>query len=138
MTILKHPTFGLNNAFNELFHDSVLNSSSNYAPPVNIYENESGVILEMSIAGIKKEAIELQFEKGLLTIQFQSKKLLEPAALGKQIKNEFTIKPFKRSFSIDQKINSEAIEAKLEDGILLLTLPYNEAATHPKKVIPIN
>ncbi|HEY9342531.1 MAG TPA: Hsp20 family protein, partial [Hanamia sp.] len=48
------------------------------------------------------------------------------------IKKEFTLQSFKRSFTLDEKINADEINAKYEDGLLLLTLPKTEEV----KVMP--
>ena len=39
------------------------------------------------------------------------------------ITKEFSVQPFKRSFTLDDKIDSENILAKYENGILNLQLP---------------
>ena len=52
---------------------------------------------------------------------------------GKQfIKREFITQSFKRSFTLDEKINADNIDAKYENGILFLTLPKKEEV----KVVP--
>jgi HSP20 family protein len=53
------------------------------------------------------------------------------------IKREFSTKSFKRTFSLDDKINSQAIEAVMENGILNLHLPLKEENLEPKKIISI-
>ena len=75
-------------------------------------------------------------EKGLLTISFQQVENKDDK-LEKLIKKEFAIKNFKRTFSLDEKINSEAIDAKMENGILTLSLPLKESSNAPKKLINI-
>jgi HSP20 family protein len=44
------------------------------------------------------------------------------------LRNEFTLGNFKRSFSIDENMNTEAIQAKYEDGLLKLYIPKKENA----------
>ena len=71
-----------------------------------------------------------------MTISFQSKENKEPKA-EKLIKKEFSVKSFKRTFSLDEKINIEAIDAVMEHGILTLSLPLKESSNAPKTVISI-
>jgi len=75
-------------------------------------------------------------EKGLMTIIYNHSENKEKK-FKRLIKNEFSTKSFKRTFSLDEKINSEAIEAKMESGILTLTLPIKEAIVTPKTTISI-
>jgi HSP20 family protein len=131
MTTLKQNPFVFGHLMDEFFP-----TSSAYYPPVNIHENEKGFSIAMKIPGIKKEEVSIQMEQGLLTISYQIKESKEPKA-EKLIKKEFGIKSFKRTFSLDEKINTDAIDAVMEDGILTLSLPLKESINTPKAVIRI-
>jgi len=56
----------------------------------------------------------------------------------KQIRKEFNFQPFKRSFTVDDKIASDKIEAKYENGLLKLHLPKNEEVKSTVKEITIS
>ncbi len=56
----------------------------------------------------------------------------------KQIRSEFNIKSFKRSFTVDEKIDSSNISASYANGILNVILPKKEIATVAVKEIIIN
>ena len=131
MTTFKQNPFLFGNLMDDFFP-----TTSAYYPPVNIYENEKGFSIELKIPGVKKEEVSIQMEKGLLTISFQQVENKDEK-LEKLIKKEFAIKNFKRTFSLDEKINSEAIDAKMENGILTLSLPLKESSNAPKKLINI-
>ena len=141
MTTFKQTPFLFGNLMDDFFP-----TTSAYYPPVNIYENEKGFSIELKIPGVKKEEVSIQMEKGLLTISFQQVENKDEK-LEKLIKKEFAsilgkydilrIKNFKRTFSLDEKINSEAIDAKMENGILTLSLPLKESSNAPKKLINI-
>ena len=133
MTVLKQTPLGFSNLFDEF-----LNTPSNisYTPLVNIFEKENVFILELNVPGIKKEEIILQIDKGILTIQYDHKNIFENKT-DKVIRHEFHAKSFKRSFSLDDKINTSAIDASLENGVLTLTLPLKDEITTPKKQITI-
>ena len=78
----------------------------------------------------------LQIDKGILTIQYDHKAKIETST-DKIIRHEFGPKSFKRSFSLDEKINAGSIDAALENGVLTLTLPLKEDVSIPKKLINI-
>lgn len=107
-----------------------------YFPPVNIYENDRGFNIELNVPGIKKEEMSIQIEKGLLIISYEHSNNNEEKN-EKFIKKEFSKKSFKRTFSLDDKINSQAIEATMENGILNIHLPLKEENVEPKKIISI-
>lgn len=119
------------------FLDSLLNDSpvaNNYGmnfPAVNIVETNDDYQLELNVPGRKKDDFKITVDKNILTVSFE-KKEEEKDENKKIIKREFVMQSFKRSFTLDEKINADDINAKYEDGLLLLTLPKKEEV----KVLP--
>lgn len=103
--------------------------------PVNIDETAEGFQLEVSVPGISKEDIKVNVDKGLLTISYDKKDDNKTEGQ-KSIRREFSRKSFKRSFTIAEQINADAIEARYENGILKLFLPKKEQVKEtPKQVV---
>jgi len=105
-------------------------------PPANILEEASSYLLELSAPGLEKSDFKVSLENNILTISTENKTETILADI-KSIRKEFSIKGFKRSFTIDEKIESENITAKYENGILKLTLPKKESAKPVSKSISI-
>ena len=106
------------------------NSTLNF-PAVNIVETTNDYQLEFNVPGRKKEDFKITVDKKILTVSFEKKE--EEKEENKQfIKREFITQSFKRSFTLDEKINADDINAKYEDGLLFLTLPKKEEV----KVLP--
>jgi len=78
----------------------------------------------------------VSLEKGILTISFEKKTETDNKEY-KTHRKEFAFTSFKRSFSVDDKINTEAIEAKYDNGILKLSLPKKEEVKSLPKEIAI-
>jgi HSP20 family protein len=131
MTTLKQDPYIFGNLMDDFFP-----TPNAYYPPVNILENEQGYNIELKVPGIKKEEINIQIEKGLLVISYQHS-VSKESKTEKWIKREFSTKSFKRTFSLDEKINTEGIDAKMDNGILNLSLPLKEQSVAPKKIISI-
>ena len=106
------------------------------APPVNIHETKEGWHLELSAPGRNKEDFKIQLEKGLLTIGFEKQEETKSEDY-KTLSREFSIKSFKRSFSVDEKINTDNIQAKYENGVLKIFLHKKEDLNEPNKQIAI-
>ena len=111
-------------------------NQSNSNVPVNITESENAYHLEVAAPGRNKENFSLKVENNTLTIGYEVKKETEKNEL-KQVRKEFSYQSFKRSFSLDDKINAEGIEAKYEDGILKVTLPKKAEVKPEVKQISI-
>ena len=119
----------ITNVFDELFNsfpatwgNDVKNNST---VAVNIVESEKGYNLEFNVPGRNKEDFKISVDKGLLTVSYEKKEQGETKEQ-KVIRKEFSFQNFKRSFSLDEKINSEGIEAKYDNGILKVALPKKE------------
>lgn len=104
---------------------------------VNIHETTDAFHLELNAPGRQKEDFTIQVDKGLLTIGYEKKENTE-AKDYKTIRKEFTYKSFKRSFSIDDQINTDGIQARYENGVLKLLLPKKEEVKNAPKKISIN
>ncbi len=117
--------------FGKAFREDVLSF-----PPVNIIENTNSYQLEVSAAGLEKTDFNIKLEGNVLNIS-TGKKEEARSATEKVIRKEFSQKAFKRSFTLDEKIDAAAIEAKYENGILTLTLPKKEVAKISSKEITI-
>ena len=128
----------LTNVFDELFNSlpSVYDNGvrSNVAA-VNIKENDNGYNLEFNVPGRNKEDFKINVDKGLLTVSYDKKEDVEKDV--KSIRKEFSFSSFKRSFTLDEKINAEGIEAKYENGILRVSLPKKEEVKIAPKQISI-
>ena len=110
------------------------NSGLNF-PAVNICETNDNYELDFNVPGRKKEDFKITVDKNILSVSFEKKEEQkeEQKEENKQfIKREFSEQSFKRSFTLDEKINADEINAKYENGILHLTLPKKEEV----KVLP--
>ena len=128
----------INDIFNELpatFGKTFREDVFSY-PPVNIVENENAYNLEVAVPGLEKGDFNIKLDGNLLTIS-ADKKNAPKSETEKVIRKEFGSKAFKRSFTLDEKIEAASIEAKYENGILKLNLPKKEVAKVSTKEITI-
>ena len=139
MTLLKNNS---TRVFDELFNNLPASWSGN-APAgypsasVNIHETADAFHLELNAPGRSKSDFVIQVDNGLLTISYEKKEDTEPKDY-KTIRREFTYRSFKRSFGVDENINTDAIQASYENGVLKLLLPKKEAVKITPKQIAIN
>ena len=128
----------MNDLFNELpatfgktFREDVFSF-----PPVNIVEKADSYQLEVAVPGLEKADFNIKLDGNLLTIS-AAKKEETKSETDKIVRKEFSSKAFKRSFTLDEKIDSASIEAKYENGILKLLLPKKEESKAVTKEINI-
>ncbi len=105
-----------------------------YSPYTDIHETEDAVLVTMEMPGVDRSAIDIRLEKGVLTItgNIDSSRY---AAL-QPIYSEYNVGNFVRTFTVSRKIDSDAIEASVADGVLTVRLAKAKEAL--AKRIPIN
>jgi len=106
-------------------------------PPVNICENADAYQLEIAAPGLEKSDFNLNLDKNILTISSE-KKEENKEENSKLIRKEFSYKAFKRSFTVDEKIDAANISAKYENGILKVALPKKEELKAAPKEITVS
>ena len=101
-------------------------------PAVDARETDEAFVLEVEMPGFKVEDLEIEYEKGSLTLKGHREDKREQKDGNWEI-TERHFGTFARTFQLPDTIDSENIAADLEDGILTLTLPKRETE-QPKKI----
>ncbi len=118
-------------SFGKTFREDVLGF-----PPVNISESGTGYHLDVAAPGLEKTDFIVKLDGTLLTISATKTEEARDEN-SKNIRKEFSQKGFKRSFTIDEKIDAANIGAKYENGILKIDLPKKEETKQDSKEITI-
>ncbi len=106
--------------------------------PVNISENQDGYNIEVVAPGFDKTDFKVNVEENILTISGEKKaEVKSEDKQEKSIRNEYAYRTFKRSFTIDDKIDAAGIDAKYVNGVLTLNLPKKAEVKVPVKEINI-
>jgi HSP20 family protein len=100
------------------------------APMATVLENNDGYTLQVEMPGVNKEGLEMWVENNELTII--GRRSL-PTVSGTLIHRESRRENFRRAFELDPSIDSSKISAKIEQGVLTLTLPKAEQVK-PRKI----
>jgi HSP20 family protein len=100
------------------------------APMASVIEENDGYTLWVEMPGVNKEGLELSIENNELTI-IGHRSL--PAVDGTLIHRESRSEDFRRVFELDPSIDGNKINAKMDQGILSVTLPKAEHVK-PRKI----
>lgn len=104
--------------------------------PVNIRETEQHYELDVIAPGCKKEDFAVQIHDNLLTISFSGKHENTEQKKGWE-RNEYMVRSFSRSFTLDDTVDINKINAVYTDGILRLTLGKSEKVKQLSRNIEI-
>ena len=106
--------------------------------PVNIREKEEQYEVDIVAPGCRKEDFNINIKGNMLTISFNHK---EENNQGDQkagwVRNEYLQRSFSRSFTLDETVDVNKIQATYTDGILRIALGKNEKAKPVSRTIEI-
>lgn len=98
-------------------------------PAVDIFESDDNLTLIADMPGVEKNGLEINLEKGLLTISGE----MALASRGKALLREFSTANYYRQFKVSEHIDADKSSADLHNGVLTLTIPKAESAK-PKRI----
>jgi HSP20 family molecular chaperone IbpA len=102
-----------------------IESGPTYRPNVDIIEKENELLLQADIPGVKAEQIEINYERGQLSIVGRVKPRQKPETA--YLLREYGVGDFVRTFQVGEGIDAGKIEAEVRNGVLTLHLPKTEA-----------
>ncbi len=107
-------------------------ATAEWAPAVDIKEEDARFVLHADIPGVKPEDIDVSMEDGVITIKGEKESESKTEKEGfKRV--ERTSGSFYRRFSLPDTADAEAITAQSIHGVLEITIPKREAVK-PKKI----
>lgn len=98
-------------------------------PAVNIIETGEGLTLTADIPGADKNTLDVNVEKGILTISAPASHTMP----GNSTYTEFELANYYRQFSIPETLDHEKAKADYANGILTLQVP-KAAVAKPRKI----
>lgn len=101
-----------------------------YVPYVDILESQDAILLRADVPGALKDQVTIDVREGVLTL---TAGVRTPEAGWRPVYKEYEVGGFIRRFTLGEQINQDKINAKLENGVLLVTLPKAEQAK-PRKI----
>lgn len=131
-----HQGLSLREAMNRLLEDSFVkngvNPSSSGQMPIDVVETQNAYIVYAALPGASKDAVQIHYEKDLLTIkaELQAPPLPEQ---GRSLHKERFFGSLSRTFRLPMAVDAEQASAEFEQGVLILTLPKLESV-RPRQI----
>ena len=128
----------LDTAFNDLFDMDWAPRHVTTAPAVNVKESDEAFTMEIAAPGLKKEFCSVNINnEGNLVVKIENKSQQEDEsnAEGEKkhhyLRREFSYASYEQAYTLPDEVDKDAINAKVEDGILTINLP--KLAPTPEK-----
>ncbi len=123
----------INRLFNDVFErPSDESNLTSWAPAVDIFETEHELVVKADLPDIEPKDLDIRVENNILSIRGE-RKFESKVSQDKYLRVERAYGSFSRSFSLANTVNSEAIKADYQNGVLTLTVPKREEAK-PKQI----
>jgi len=100
---------------------------------LNVYETDKEIVIEAAMPGIPSDKVEVTFEDGVLRISGKNEETEEEKKRKKVVYRSQRVVNFDYTTTLPRAIDSSAIEAKIDNGVLKITAPIAKEA-RPKKI----
>ncbi len=101
-----------------------------FRPDVDILEKPDAFVVFADMPGVSEETVEINLEKGLLTLDARPAADLE---IGPARYAEYRSGGYHREFRISKEIDATAVSARMKDGVLEVLLPKS-AESQPRRI----
>jgi HSP20 family protein len=123
----------VNRLFNDVLERTGEESSlTAWAPSVDIYETEHELVVKADLPDVDPKDLDIRVENNILTIRGE-RKFEKNVSEENYLRVERSYGSFARSFTLASTVNSEAIKADYQNGVLKLSIPKKEEAK-PKQI----
>jgi len=123
----------VNRLFSDIFERKGEESSlTAWAPSVDIYETEHELVVKADLPEVDPKDLDIRVENNILTIRGE-RKFEKKVNEENYLRVERAYGSFARSFTLANTVNSEAIKADYQNGVLTLSIPKREEAK-PKQI----
>src|SRR5205814_10294513 len=127
------------NRMNHLFRESYSTegpeealTTTSFAPPVDIYEDEHNITLKLEVPGIDEKDIDVRVENSTLTVHGERRiEKEEKEENYRRVERQYG--SFTRTFTLPQTVDTESVSATYDKRVLKTTLP-KKAEANPKQI----
>lgn len=118
--------------FEDFFNNDFMPRANTTAPAVNVREDDKAYTMEVAAPGIRKEFCRVSInDEGNLCVAIENK--MEHKESDKKhhyLRREFSYTNYEQNYTLPDDVEKQNIEAKVENGILTITLPKIHKEEH--------
>ena len=100
----------------------------NVFPPINVFTNDDGLVVQAEVPGAKPEQLHVQVERGRLTVSGERTFESEDDTQVSYHRRERRAGRFSRTIQLPNDLDPESVKAELRDGLLTIRVAKLESA----------
>ena len=126
--------------FNDLFYNDYMPKANCTAPAINVKESDKAYTVELAAPGMKKEDFNVHInDEGNLVVKMERKQEhSEEDKTTRYLRREFSYSNYEQNYTLPDDVVKDQISAKVEDGILTVTMPKMEPKQKVTKSIEVS
>ena len=126
--------------FDDFFNNGFMPRANSTAPAVNVKETDKEYTMELAAPGIKKEYCRVGInDEGFLTVAIENKQEHKHEDKNHHyLRREFSYSNYEQNYTLPDDVQKDNISAKVEDGILTITMPKTAQKEKVTKSIEIS
>ena len=121
----------------QFFAQPAADSAPVRRPAVDVAESDSGYVVTLDVPGVTREDVKVSIDGRRVSIVAEARAAATPATEGAEgarpaervILRERAVASFARSFTLQSEIDQASSQAKLDNGVLTLTLTKRQPST---------
>jgi HSP20 family protein len=106
--------------------------TASWTPAVDVFEDKDAVKINAELPGVKPAEVNLTIESNVLTLRGEKKQVAEETT-ERVHRYERSYGMFERSFALPNTVDADRVEARFENGLLMIHLPKVERA-RPREI----
>ena len=126
----------LDTAFDQLFAQPAADTTPVRRPAIDVSESDAGYVVTLDVPGVTREDVKVSIDGRRVSIVAEARIAEAPAAdaaeatrpADRTILRERALASYARSFTLQSEIDQSASQARLENGVLTLTLTKRSAS----------
>ena len=126
--------------FDDFFNNGFMPRANSTAPAVNVKESDKEYTMELAAPGIKKEYCRVGVnDEGYLTVAIENKQEHKHEDKNHHyLRREFSYSNYEQNYTLPDDVEKDNISAKVENGILTITMPKTAQKEKVTKSIEIS
>jgi HSP20 family protein len=112
----------LDDTLDQFFRTAVSAQSATRAPAMDIAESDAAYTVTLDVPGLKREQLKVSVEGRRVSIEAEESSEAASAEGVRAIHRERSTRRYARSFGLPAEVDQDSSQARLEHGVLILTL----------------
>ena len=122
--------------FNDFFGNEWVEKTNSASPAINIKESENEYKVEVAAPGMTKDdfSIKIDADNQLIVSMEKKEEHKDENKKEKYLRREFAYTQFQQIMILQDNVEKDKIEAKVENGVLQIDIPKKQIAVEENKV----